>query len=66
MLDHPIDVKPFLHRKSKKLNISQELDFIPADKPHQKLFLPPAAKGLTTKATPADKQKRTALPTKDP
>lgn len=54
MLDHPVDVKPLLYKESNKPNIPQELDFIPAREPDQKLSPPPVAEGPTTKATPAD------------
>lgn len=66
ILDYPVDVKPFLHKELNEPNIPQELDFILACEPDQKLSSPPAAERPTTKTTLADEQKRIALLAKDP
>lgn len=64
MLDNLVNVNPFLHKKSNKLNIPQKPDFIPTYEPNRKPFPPLAAQRLTTKAIPTDEQECTALPAK--
>lgn len=54
-----------MHKKSNDSNISQELDFISACKPDQKLFSHSVDEKLTIKATPANEQERKLLPIKN-
>lgn len=54
MLDHMVDIKLFLYKKSNKPNILQELEYIPTRKSDQKLSLI-FTKELKTKVISIDK-----------
>lgn len=66
ILNHLVEVKLFLHKKSNKLNILQKLDFISIYEPDQKLSSPPAVERPTTKAISVKKQECTMLLAKNP
>lgn len=55
-----------MYKKSNKPNITQKLDFIPANEPNRKLFSLFATEKSTTKTILADEQEHIILPAKNP